>query len=72
MGFDLELTAARNEGSPEIVPVVDAGRHIRFAASSDQLTRDYYGRDPEGAVWAESLPAANWEELITRYATPPH
>src|SRR6478752_9134883 len=39
------LTARRNEGSPEIVPVVDAGLHIRFAASGDQLTHDYYGRD---------------------------
>ncbi len=41
----MSLTASRNEGSPEIVPVVDAGRHIRFAAGSDQLTHDYYGRD---------------------------
>ncbi len=41
----MSLTASRNEGSPEIAPVVDAGRHIRFAAASDQLTRDYYGRD---------------------------
>jgi uncharacterized membrane protein len=41
----MELTAARNEGSPEIVPVVDAGRHIRFVAGSDGLTHDYYGRD---------------------------
>lgn len=39
------LTARRNEGSPEIVPVVDEGLHIRFAASGDQLTHDYYGRD---------------------------
>jgi uncharacterized membrane protein len=39
------LTAARNEGSPEIVPVVDGGKHIRFAASGDELTHDYYGRD---------------------------
>jgi uncharacterized membrane protein len=39
------LTAGRNEGSPEIVPVVDGGKHIRFAASGDELTRDYYGRD---------------------------
>ena len=39
------LTARRTEGSPEIVPVVDDGRHIRFAARGDQLTRDYYGRD---------------------------
>jgi uncharacterized membrane protein len=42
------LTARRNEGSPEIVPVVDDGRHIRFAASGDQLTHDYYGRDYGG------------------------
>lgn len=41
------LTAARNEGSPEIAPVVDAGRHIRFATSSAELTHDYYGRDYE-------------------------
>jgi uncharacterized membrane protein len=39
------LTARRNEGSPEIVPVVDDGLHIRFAASGDQLAHDYYGRD---------------------------
>jgi uncharacterized membrane protein len=39
------LTAQRNEGSPEIVPVVDDGIHIRFAASGDQLAHDYYGRD---------------------------
>jgi uncharacterized membrane protein len=39
-----ELTAERNEGSPEIVPDVDDGRHFRFAASGDQLTHDYYGR----------------------------
>jgi uncharacterized membrane protein len=39
------LTSRRTEGSPEIVPVVDDGRHIRFAASGDQLTHDYYGRD---------------------------
>jgi uncharacterized membrane protein len=39
------LTAQRNEGSPAIVPVVDGGIHIRFAANGDQLTHDYYGRD---------------------------
>jgi len=31
--------------------------------------REYYGRDPEGAAWAESLPAATWEDLIERHAT---
>ncbi|MER7072164.1 alpha/beta-hydrolase family protein [Terrabacter sp. NPDC000476] len=40
-----ELTAQRTEGSPEIVPVVDDGLHVRFAANGDQLTHDYYGRD---------------------------
>jgi uncharacterized membrane protein len=41
----MSLTADRNEGSSEIVPVVDGGRHIRFAAGSNQLTSDYYGRE---------------------------
>ncbi|HET9631470.1 MAG TPA: alpha/beta-hydrolase family protein [Terrabacter sp.] len=40
-----QLTAQRTPGSPEIVPVVEDGLHIRFAASGDQLTHDYYGRD---------------------------
>lgn len=31
--------------------------------------REYYGRDPEGAVWAESLPATSWDDLIERHAT---
>jgi len=39
-----ELTASRNPGSPEIAPVVDAGRHIRFATRPQDLTTDYYGR----------------------------
>lgn len=38
------LTSRRNPGSPEIAPVVDDGRHIRFATSGTQLTTDYYGR----------------------------
>lgn len=38
------LTSSRNPGSPEIAPVVDDGRHIRFATSGTQLTTDYYGR----------------------------
>jgi uncharacterized membrane protein len=44
-GIAESLTTRRTEGSPEIVPVVDDGRHIRFAASGDQLTHDYYGRE---------------------------
>jgi uncharacterized membrane protein len=39
------LTARRNPGSPAIVPVVDDGLHIRFAANGGQLTHDYDGRD---------------------------
>lgn len=43
-----ELTAARNPGSPQIVPVYDDGRHIRFATRAEEVTEDYYGR-PYGA-----------------------
>ena len=30
---------------------------------------EYFGRDPDGRQWAEHLPAANWEDMLTRYAT---
>ncbi|MDN5790572.1 MAG: alpha/beta hydrolase [Micrococcales bacterium] len=43
-----ELTASRNLGSPQIAPVIDDGRHIRFVTSADRITKDYYGR-PYGA-----------------------
>lgn len=39
-----QLTAARNPGSPEIVPVYDDGRHIRFASKAAEVSADYYGR----------------------------
>lgn len=38
------LTVGRQRGSPEVAPVVDDGRHIRFATSPADLTRDLYGR----------------------------
>ncbi len=40
-----QLTGARTPGSPEIAPVIDDGRHFRFATNADELTHDYYGRD---------------------------
>lgn len=40
-----EVTAVRHGGSPQIAPVVDNGRHIRFATTAADLTRDRYGRD---------------------------
>ncbi|HEY6745638.1 MAG TPA: alpha/beta-hydrolase family protein [Mycobacteriales bacterium] len=38
------LTAERRRGSPEVVPVIGDGEHIRFASSPAELTRDLYGR----------------------------
>jgi uncharacterized membrane protein len=43
-----DLTARRNPGSPEIVPVYDDGRHIRFTSRAEEVMHDYYGR-PYGA-----------------------
>ncbi len=39
------LTENRQGGSPEVAPVVDSGRHIRFANNPSQLDKDLYGRD---------------------------
>lgn len=38
-----QLTASRRAGSPEIAPVIDGGRHIRFVTQPQDLTRDFYG-----------------------------
>ncbi|ADU49791.1 alpha/beta hydrolase [Intrasporangium calvum] len=40
-----ELTGARTPGSPQVAPVVEDGRHFRFATNAAELTHDYYGRD---------------------------
>src|SRR5699024_8005666 len=37
-----ELTAARRPGSPEIAPVVDNGRHVRFVTRPEELVADFY------------------------------
>ncbi len=45
------LTEQRREGSPEVAPVVDNGRHVRFATRPEELTHDFYG-----------APFVEWEE----------
>lgn len=39
-----ELYAARMQGSPQVLPVIDSGRHIRFASDGVGLDSDYAGR----------------------------
>lgn len=46
-----ELTADRRQGSPEIAPVIDNGRNIRFITRAEELHQDFYGG-----------PYAEWEE----------
>ncbi len=38
-----ELTRGRDYGSPQRLPVVDGGRHIRFCAHPDHLDHDFSG-----------------------------
>ena len=38
------LTSSRMRGSPEITPVIDNGRHIRFVTKPTELIADAYGR----------------------------
>lgn len=39
-----QLTASRDAGSPEVAPVVDGGRHVRFVTRPAELGRDQAGR----------------------------
>ncbi|SER95568.1 Uncharacterized membrane protein [Propionibacterium cyclohexanicum] len=38
-----QFVAERREGSPEIAPVIDNGRHVRFITTPDELDHDFYG-----------------------------
>lgn len=40
----LEGTQGRGPGSPEVAPVFDQGRHVRFVNNPSQLEADIYGR----------------------------
>lgn len=39
------LTKARHKGSPEVAPVVDNARHVRFTNNPQDLLTDVYGRE---------------------------
>ena len=39
------LTAARHTGSPEVAPVVNNGRRVRFVNEPSDLRTDLYGRE---------------------------
>lgn len=47
-----ELTRAREEGSPQRLPLVDGGRHTRFVATPDHLEHDFAGNAYANA-WEE-------------------
>ncbi|WP_293771663.1 alpha/beta-hydrolase family protein [uncultured Corynebacterium sp.] len=48
--FTQRLAARREPGSLERLPLVDAGRHVRFAATPAHLLRDAFGR-PYASEW---------------------
>lgn len=47
-----ELTRGRDEGSPQRLPIVDGGRHIRFVAHPSHITHDFEGK-PYANAWEE-------------------
>ncbi|WP_347353953.1 alpha/beta-hydrolase family protein [Intrasporangium sp.] len=50
-GIAEQLYAERTQGSPQISPVIDNGRHIRFSTKNVGLRTDYVGR-PLG-IWEQ-------------------
>ena len=51
-----ELTRTRDAGSPEIAPVIDGGRHIRFATRPQELWETFHGE-----------PLGEWEHPRVAY-----
>lgn len=46
-----DLTRRREDGSPERLPIIDGGRHVRFVSHPAHLRRDYTGQ-PYRHAWA--------------------
>lgn len=46
------LTKGREKGSPQRLPRIDGGRHVRFTAHPDHISRDFRG-DPYAHTWEE-------------------
>lgn len=67
----------RDAGSLERVPVVDGGRHLRFAAHPDHLKRDAFGHEfahdwqrPRGVVAQHASDAIVWWDAKLAYRRP--
>ncbi|WKD58317.1 hypothetical protein CAPI_08955 [Corynebacterium capitovis DSM 44611] len=64
-----ELTRGRDEGSPQRLPLINGGRHIRFCSHPDHLKHDFEGKpyarewDTPRAVFAQhaSDPVVWWD-----------
>ena len=64
-----ELTAARHKGSPEVAPVYDNGRHVRFAGAPEDLERDIYGRDLGPWGWPRVIYAQHASDPVVWWTT---
>ena len=64
-----ELTGSRHHGSPEIAPVVDGGRHVRFVTQPADLTQDIYGRVYGTWTGAHVVYAQHASDPVTWWST---
>ncbi|GAE69111.1 hypothetical protein JCM18909_2299 [Cutibacterium acnes JCM 18909] len=54
-----DLEKHRREGSPEIVPVIDNGRVVRFIGNPREITHDHWGAPYPPGVHTPALPMSS-------------
>lgn len=64
-----EATDNRHQGSPEVAPVYQNGRHVRFANEPSQLTADRFGRELGQWEFPRSVLVQHASDPVVWYTT---
>lgn len=66
--LSLALTSARQKGSPEVAPVIDSGKNIRFITGPDELEVDLFGREYGPWNYPRAVFVQHASDPVVRYS----
>ncbi|WRS30697.1 alpha/beta-hydrolase family protein [Actinomycetaceae bacterium MB13-C1-2] len=66
--LSLRLTSARQKGSPEVAPVVDSGKHVRFITRPEDLESDLFGREYGKWHYPRTVFVQHASDPVVRYS----
>ncbi len=66
--LSLALTSGRQKGSPEVAPVVDSGKNIRFITRPEDLEADLFGREYGPWNYPRTVFVQHGSDPVVRYS----